>query len=190
MIKFILASGSPRRRDLLNMLGLDFEIRISSADETIPAGISPHDAVKLLSRIKAESVSADYDECVIAADTVVYLDGEILGKPIDTENAVSMLKKLSGNKHQVLTGLTVLYRGKTVSVCESTTVIMRNIKESEINAYVNSGAPLDKAGAYGIQEKAALFISGIEGDYFNVVGLPLCRLSEVLSDEFGIELIN
>jgi len=189
----VLASGSPRRRDLLTQIGLAFSVQISQADETIPEGMSPHLAVQTLSLLKAADVAKQVEKnaVVIAADTIVVLDGEILTKPKDEEDAARMLARLSGREHSVLTGMTVLRRrdGKSVSVTEETKVHFRALSEKEILSYVNSNEPLDKAGAYGIQGLGGLFVEKIEGDYYNVVGLPLCLLGNVLQTEFDFELM-
>lgn len=189
----ILASASPRRRALLEQIGLSFTVFPSQADETIPAGMSPQLAVQTLSLLKAADVAKGQteDALVIAADTVVVSDGEILTKPQSEQDAVAMLSRLSGKRHSVLTGLTVLRRrdGKSVSLAEETFVYFKPLRQAEIVSYVKSGEPMDKAGAYGIQGLGALLIEKIEGDYNNVVGLPLCRLGRLLQEEFDFELI-
>lgn len=191
--RLILASGSPRRRELLEGLGLEFEIVVDPSEEVLREGMTPADTVELLSREKAEHVAAQTEDpaLIIAADTVVALDSQILCKPKDRDEATRMLMSLSGRKHQVYTGLTVLDTGsgKSVSVYEVTTVEFRPVPADEISRYIDTGEPMDKAGAYGIQNLGALFVKGIEGDYFNVVGLPLCRLGEVLKSKFGLDLI-
>ena len=189
----VLASASPRRRALLGQIGLSFTVSPSQADETIPAGMSPQLAVQTLSLSKAADVAKGQteDALVIAADTVVVSDGEILTKPQSEQAAVAMLSRLSGKRHSVLTGLTVLRRrdGKSVSLAEETFVYFKPLQQGEIVSYVKSGEPMDKAGAYGIQGLGALLIEKIEGDYNNVVGLPLCRLGRLLQEEFDFELI-
>ena len=181
-MKLILASQSPRRRELLGLLGLPFEIRVPNADETMEPGKEPAQQVALVSRRKAEATPRDEDTVVIAADTIVVCDGKILGKPKDREDAVRMLRLLSGRTHQVMTGMTVLYGNKVTNCTEVTQVTFRALCDREILRYVDSGEPMDKAGAYGIQGGAALFAQGICGDYFNVVGLPVCRLVQVLQE--------
>ena len=181
-MKLILASQSPRRRELLGLLGIPFEIRVPNADETMDPTGEPAQQVALVSRRKAEATPRDEDTVVIAADTIVVCDGKILGKPKDREDAVRMLRLLSGRTHQVMTGLTVLYGNKVTSCTEVTQVTFRALCDREILRYVDSGEPMDKAGAYGIQGGAALFAQGICGDYFNVVGLPVCRLVQVLQE--------
>ena len=182
----ILASASPRRHELLTAVGLAHTVLTSEADETLPDGIAPADAVEMLSARKAEAVLplAPKGALVIAADTVVALAGEILGKPRDEADARRMLTALSDGAHHVYTGVTVTDGVKTVTAHACTAVRMRKIAEAEIDAYIRTGEPMDKAGAYGIQGRAALFVSGIEGDYANVVGLPLSLLGDILTREF------
>ena len=181
-MKLILASQSPRRRELLGLLGIPFEIRVPNADETMDPTGEPAQQVALVSRRKAEATPRDEYAVVVAADTIVVCDGKILGKPKDPEDAARMLRLLSGRTHQVMTGLTVLYQDKVCSHTEVTQVTFRELSDSEILGYVRSGEPMDKAGAYGIQGGAALFAQGICGDYYNVVGLPVCRLVQVLQE--------
>ena len=176
----ILASQSPRRRELLKYITDDFTVKVSEVDETLPDGISPSEAVLYLSRIKAEPFAAGGDT-VIGADTVVAIDGEILGKPANKEDARAMLTKLSGKTHSVFTGVTVIRDGKEQSFFEETKVKFFNLSENEIEKYIKTGEPLDKAGAYGIQGFGSLLVEKIDGDYFNVVGLPVSRLNRVLS---------
>lgn len=181
-MKLILASQSPRRRELLGLLGIPFEIIVPNADETMDPTQAPARQVAMVSRRKAEATPRDEDTVVVAADTIVVCDGKILGKPRNTEDAVQMLHLLSGRTHQVMTGLTVLYRDKVSSSTEVTEVTFRKLSQDEILRYVRSGEPMDKAGAYGIQGGAALFTQGICGDYYNVVGLPVCRLVQALQE--------
>ncbi len=185
MKHLILASGSPRRRELMSQVGLDFTVVTSDADENIKE-MEPEDYVRELSAIKAQSVLEQYADkedsvIVIGADTIVYHKGEILTKPEDEEDAFRILKSLEGQIHQVYTGVTVIlcqeagsYAGSTFS--EKTDVEVYDMEDGEIAAYVSTGEPLDKAGAYGIQGSFAAYIRGIHGDYTNVVGLPLGRL--------------
>ena len=176
----ILASQSPRRRELLGLLGIPFTVRVADIDETMNPGAAAYSEVARVSRMKAMAVPHEPDDLVIAADTIVVCDGRILGKPRDPEEAKDMLRLLSGRDHQVMTGLTVL-RGEQASVVtEVTDIHFRQLSEREIGAYVASGDPMDKAGAYGIQSGAALFCDRICGDYYNVVGLPVCRLTEIM----------
>ncbi|MBE7010369.1 MAG: septum formation inhibitor Maf [Ruminococcaceae bacterium] len=188
----VLASGSPRRRELLKQIGLDFTVMVSQADETIPEAMDPKLAVQTLSLLKAADVAqkAEKDALIIAADTIVVYENEILTKPKDEQDAVRMLSRLSGKTHSVLTGVTVLRRkdGKSISLTEETFVTFKDLQEQEILSYVKTGEPGDKAGAYGVQGLGGLFIEKIEGDYYNVVGLPLCLLGKLLQTEFDFEL--
>ncbi|MBI1803186.1 MAG: septum formation inhibitor Maf [Ignavibacteria bacterium] len=177
--KLILASGSPRRRHLLNQLGLEFEARESGADEENNVPNNPGDHVRILSERKARAVADDVgDGIVIGADTIVVLDGAILGKPKDPRHAVAMLSMLSGRTHEVYTGFTLLdcSSKKKRSAVEVTKVTFRQLMLQEIEEYVASGSPLDKAGAYGIQDDyGAVFVESIHGCFYNVVGFPLSR---------------
>lgn len=184
MKKLILASGSPRRREILTMAGYTFSV-ISPDAEELSDGV-PEILTVENSRLKAHAALKAVSGVIICADTVVALNGEILGKPHTKENAEKMLSSLSGNTHSVITGYTVTDGEKTVSGFEETKVTMRKIPADEIKAYVEKCSPLDKAGAYGIQEAAGMFVSSLCGDYYNVVGLPLCMISEILRDDFGI----
>ncbi len=190
-MEFILASGSPRRRQLLEQIGLrDFTVRPTDADESLPAGIHPGEAVERLSARKgmAARLQAGPEALILAADTVVALDGAILGKPGGREEAVSMLTALSGRTHQVYTGVTLIRGEEILTEHEVTAVTFRPLAAAEIDAYVQSGEPMDKAGAYGIQGLGALLAERLEGDYFNVMGLPLCRLGRMLA-RFGLDLL-
>ncbi len=179
-MKLILASQSPRRKELLGLLGIPFEVRVSSADETMTPGMDPADQVGEVSRRKALAISRTPEDIVIGADTIVVCDGEILGKPANVQDACRMLRMLSGKAHQVMTGMTVLY-GDTAHTCtEITDVYFRDLTDREISRYVASGEPMDKAGSYGIQGGGALFAQKLVGDYYNVMGLPVCRLFQVL----------
>lgn len=190
-MKIILASKSPRRKEILSMVTSDFEVRVSDADETIEEGIAPFDIPRRLAIKKAETVKLNVDEVIIGCDTVVISpDGEIMGKPTDDNDAIRMLKKLSNTTHYVVSGICIRNKDKQISEAITTKVIMRKLRDSEIENYVNSDHPTDKAGAYGIQEKAGAFVSSIEGDFYNVVGLPLCRICELLRDEFKINLLG
>lgn len=179
----ILASKSPRRRALLEQMGVrDFRIVTPDIDEHMDRDLPPAELVRQISLEKAQAVAAQADPntVVIAADTVVALDGVVLGKPADKEEAFRMLSLLSGNRHQVYTGLTVLRGEQVFSQWEETAVTLRSLTAEEIEAYIATGEPMDKAGAYGIQGYGALFIQGISGDYYNVMGLPVCRLGQIL----------
>jgi len=179
-MRLILASQSPRRKELLGLLGIPFEIQVSQADETMAPGKDPASQVAEVSRRKAAAIAPSNDAVVIAADTIVVCDGVILGKPADREDACRMLRMLSGKAHQVMTGMTVLYGDQIYTCTEVTDVYFRQLSEKEISRYVDSGEPMDKAGAYGIQGGAALFAEKLCGDYYNVMGLPVCRLTQVL----------
>ena len=187
--RVILASGSPRRRELCTAMGLTFTVKTSDVDETIPEGTWPCEAVEMLSRRKAEAVPSE-DAIVIAADTVVAIGDTILGKPQSERDARVMLCMLSGRTHEVFTGVTVRYRGKCLTASAATSVLFRTLTDDEITAYVATGEPMDKAGAYGIQGLGALLVSGIEGDYFTIVGFPVCRVAEKLKNEFGIDCLK
>ena len=193
MNKIILASQSPRRRQLLEQIGLeDFTILVPDADESYDETATPQEIVSSICRkkaIAAQLLAKDDEAIIITADTMVFLDGLRLGKPRSEAEAVEMLRSLSGRTHQVCTGVTVC-RGETLDTrCETTGVVFRPLTEAEILSYVRSGDPMDKAGAYGIQGKAALFVSGIDGDYFNVMGLPLHLLGQMLNG-FGVKLFE
>lgn len=176
----ILGSQSPRRKELLGLLRLPFEIRVADIDETLDTAVSVEEAVAALSRRKAEAIPRTPEDIVIAADTIVVLDGCVLGKPKDDADAKRMLKSLSGRTHQVMTGITVCKGERVVSHTEITDVSFRALSEKDILSYLATGDHKDKAGAYGIQNGAALFVEKLCGDYFNVVGLPVCRLSQIL----------
>ncbi|HHU21903.1 MAG TPA: septum formation protein Maf [Clostridiales bacterium] len=190
-MSIILASASSRRRELLEMLGVkDLKVIPSRADETLPSGHSPKEAACHLSLVKAREVAArcSPEDIIIAADTIVEAEGRILGKPVDEKQAAAMLRSLSGRSHRVFTGVTVIGGGRELTCAEETVVRFRPITESEIWAYIATGEPMDKAGAYGAQGIASLFVEGVHGDFFNVMGLPLCRLGKMLS-ELGVDLI-
>ncbi len=197
MRKYILASASPRRRELLEQLGIDFDIMVAPIDESgIDKGMTPDLYTGVLSMYKAAAVAkvlreqGRTKEIIIAADTIVYLDGKILGKPADDNDAKRMLMDLSGKEHEVYTGLCVMRikDGYSVSRSVKTMVSFKALSEEEIDAYIKTGEPSDKAGAYAIQGKASAFIKSITGDYFNVVGLPLSELYDILKNEFDIKL--
>lgn len=175
----ILASKSPRRRELLSLITTDFEIKSADVDESLPDGISPKEAVEYLSKIKAEPFNNGVD-IVIGADTVVAVDDEILGKPADRQQAAEMLKSLSGKYHSVFTGVTVIKPENTITFSVETKVKFFDLTDEEIRNYIATGECDDKAGAYGIQGKGALLVEKINGDYFNVVGLPVSELNKYL----------
>lgn len=185
----VLASASPRRRELLHVLLDEFEIQPAVGEECTPNAGDAASIVRSLALAKAREVAANRpSDLVIGADTVVELEGRILGKPANGEAAVEMLRQLSGKRHRVHTGLAVMRDGVELNDAVESTVCFRELSEAEIAAYVATGEPMDKAGAYAIQGKASLFIEGIEGDYFNIVGLPLYRLGGLLQ-QFGVELL-
>ena len=180
----ILASKSPRRRELLSALGYDFEIHTKETDEGLPEGMHPKVGVEILSVRKAMAVLCDFcdSDYIIASDTLVEIDGEPLGKPIDEADAVRMLMRLSGNPHRVHSGVAVLHNGKIYSGSDTSTVIFRPFDESEAHAYVMTGEPMDKAGAYGIQGLGGRLVDKVEGEIDTIVGLP-CKLLKKLMAE-------
>ena len=181
-MQLILASASPRRKELLGLFKIPFTIRVADIDETMDNAKSPFDEVARVSRLKALAVERQEKDIVIAADTIVVCEDRVLGKPKDAAEAVEMLSALSGRDHQVMTGCTVL-RGETLQTfTEVTDLHFRELSRKEIENYVASGEPMDKAGAYGIQGGAALFCERMVGDYYNVMGLPVCRLGQVLKE--------
>ncbi|MDR1378308.1 MAG: Maf family protein [Synergistaceae bacterium] len=210
-IDILLASGSPRRRELLKELGWKFRVAVPQVDESPLPGESPDKLCLRLAATKAQAVAktnaaAAMNEklmnenlmlmnenlmnenlLIIAADTVVVVDGDVLGKPRNEEESLKMIERLQGRTHEVLTGLGVRWKGRATSALERTWVCFRPLNEAAMRAYVKTGEGLDKAGAYAIQGKGALLVSSIEGDYFNVVGLPLCRLAAML-EALGLDL--
>lgn len=184
----ILASQSPRRRELLERMGLaHFDVIPAKGEERSDPAVTPAQLVEELSRQKAAEIAASYpDALVIAADTVVSVDGTVLGKPRDRDDAVRMLSLLSGREHTVYSGLTVCRQGRYVTGHEATLVRFRPLSHEDISHYVSTGEPMDKAGAYGIQGYGCTLVEGISGDYYNVMGLPVCRLSRILAD-FGVD---
>jgi septum formation protein len=191
MKQLILASQSPRRKMLLEQLGLTgFLIRPARGPEPLPAeNLSPAEAVRAIALAKGREVAATArpGELVLAADTMVCLDGALLGKPRDEAEAVDMLTQLSGAKHTVYTGVALFLDGKIHTGVEATDVFFRPLSPEEIQAYVATGEPMDKAGSYGLQGLASVFVRRIEGDMYNVIGLPLCRVAE-LAAEMGVRL--
>ncbi len=175
----ILASKSPRRKELLSFITTDFTVKSADVDETLPQGITPDKAVEYLSKIKAEPLKNEND-IVIGADTVVALDGKILGKPRDEADAFATLRMLSGKEHSVFTGVSVIKGEKIETFSVQTKVKMFDLTDEEIEEYIETAEPFDKAGSYGIQGKGSLLVEKIDGDYFNVVGLPISRLNRVL----------
>lgn len=175
----ILASQSPRRQELLKYITNDFKIKTADVDEALPNGITPSDAVLYLSKIKAEPFKNEND-IVIGADTVVAIDDKILGKPTDKNDAKAMLRSLSGKYHSVFTGVSLIKGEKIDSFFVETRVKFFDLTDEEIEKYVDSNEPMDKAGAYGIQGLGSLLVEKIDGDYFNVVGLPISQLNRHL----------
>lgn len=183
-MKIVLASASPRRKELISLICEGVEIRPAECDETLPEGIGARDAVEHLSKIKndaARKLSAE-NEIVISADTVVAVDNKILGKPVDKSDARRMISLLNGRTHQVYTGVTISFENNVITFSEKTDVTFFQLTDEEIESYISTSEPYDKAGAYGIQGKASLLVSGINGDYFNVVGLPVARLNRALKE--------
>ena len=181
MQSMILASKSPRRQELIRNITEDFEVIVSDAPELLPPEITPEEAAVYLSALKARAVSALHpDRIVIGADTVVILDGKVLGKPRNKDDAFSMLRSLSGRIHTVITGCCLIRDGRERSFGERTRVEFYPLSDREIEDYIATGDPFDKAGSYGIQGRGCLFVKGIEGDFFNVMGLPVARLNREL----------
>ncbi len=195
MPQFILASNSPRRREILTMLGIDFEVIVSDCDENIENGLSPNTAVCELARRKAEAVFRDLpnaDNCIVlGSDTMVWDGTRPLGKPKDKDDAYNTLMSLSDKEHSVFTGIALIGNidGKTVSVSEAaeTKVVFAELSEAEVRSYVDSGEPLDKAGSYGIQGRGGIFVKELHGDYYNVVGLPISLMRQMLKRHFGLD---
>ena len=197
MIDFILASGSPRRKELLELMGLEFKVIVSQADEdSVSKDLKPGLYVQELALLKASATAKEVlrnkNAVIISADTIVTLDGQILGKPKDEDDAFNMLSKLLGREHEVYTGYCVMRISDGKAVCGKvrTKVKFKDLSDDKIRGYINSGEPMDKAGAYGIQGLGSLLIEKIDGDYFNVVGLPISALADTLEDEFDIKLLT
>lgn len=196
MAEFILASGSPRRKELLSAIGIDFDVVVSDADEDsiskdAPVEIYVQELALLKAAATAKNVLKKKKALIIAADTIVTLDGKILGKPQDEDDAFNMLSELSGRTHAVYTGYCIMRISDGFTVCNrvKTEVTFKLLDDEKIRSYIRTGEPMDKAGAYGIQGLGALLIEKIDGDYFNVVGLPISSLADTLSGEFDIELL-
>ena len=187
----VLASASPRRQELLQLMGLDFIVRTAPHDETMNPFANPMDEVARVSQIKAQAVYplCHEEDIVVAADTIVVIDGRELGKPHTQQDAFDMLSLLSGRTHEVVTVLSVCRGERTESEAVVTRVTFRALTDEEIRAYIATGEPMDKAGSYGIQGYGAMFVSRIEGDYFSVMGLPLCPLCRMLR-AFGISILT
>ena len=199
MHSIILASQSPRRQELIRTITDAFEVAVSPVKEILPESIAPEEAPVYLAALKAGAVAAEHpDRTVIGADTVVILDGQILGKPRDTDDAARMLRLLSGKTHTVITGCCIILGDRERRFCERTEVAFYPLTDREIADYIATGEPMDKAGAYGIQGRGSLFVRGINGDYFNVMGLPVGLLNrelkaflnqeEAISDGGGMQL--
>ena len=191
MAQIVLASGSPRRRELLQRIGItDFDVRVPQTEENFPEGLSPSEVVEYISREKAASAAqlCTAEEIVITADTMVFLDQARLGKPRDEADALRMLTALQGRHHTVCTGVTVRRGDDILTQSETTHVYFRPASEAELRAYIATGEPMDKAGAYGVQGKGALLVEKLDGDFFNVMGLPVLRLSRMLV-HFGVQLL-
>ncbi len=177
MKKIILASSSPRRRELLKTAGLEFEIHVKDVDESVPEGTPPAEAAMMTAAKKASVIASEYrDDIVIGADTIVVANGKILGKPKDEADAECMLKMLSGIEHEVITGVCIKCGKLSHSFAQISKVKFYDLTDEEIKAYVASGEPMDKAGAYGIQGLGCTLVEKIEGDYFNIVGLPVATV--------------
>ena len=187
-MQLILASASPRRKELLGLFHIPFTIRVADIDETMDHTKSPFDEVARVSALKAKAVERQEDDIIIAADTIVVCEGKVLGKPRDAAEAVEMLQLLSGRDHQVMTGCTVLKGDRAETFTEVTDLHFRELSRKEIENYVASGEPMDKAGSYGVQGKGALLVEKLDGDFFNVMGLPVLRLSRML-EHFGVKLL-
>ena len=179
-MKLILASQSPRRKELLSLFGLPFTVCVADIDETMDPGKPACEEVARVSRCKALAVPREKEDVVIAADTIVVCQGQVLGKPRSEQQAYEMLSLLSGRDHQVMTGVTVLRGAKEEVFTEITDLHFRPLSHREIENYIRTGEPMDKAGSYGIQGGAAMFCEKMSGDYYNVMGLPVCRLGQVL----------
>ena len=190
MARIVLASGSPRRQELLRRMGIDaFTVRVPQVEEAFPAGLTPQETVEYISREKSQAVPSDAEEIVITADTMVFLDDKKLGKPADEAEALAMLNALQGRHHTVCTGVTVRQGQRALTRAQTTDVYFRRATEKELRAYIAGGEPMDKAGAYGVQGQGALLVERIDGDFFNVMGLPVVLLSEMLK-EFGVTLLG
>ena len=187
-MNLVLASGSPRRRELLERMGVPFTVRVPDVEERVPEGLPPRATVEAISREKAEAAESRPGELVITADTMVFLDGARLGKPADEDDALRMLLSLQGRRHVVCTGVTVRRDAEFRTDSEETAVYFRPASREELLRYVRTGEPMDKAGAYGLQGRGALLVRRLEGDYSNVIGLPLPLLARMLAS-FGVTLL-
>lgn len=191
-MKVILASKSPRRKEILETMGVDFEIDVADVDESVSDSLTPVEAVCEISKRKADAVLERHKEggcIVISADTVVVIDGRIIGKPKNEEDAFDIIKSLSGRTHEVYSGFTVCSSDKSGTDFEVTQVHFRELCDDEIMRYIATGECMDKAGAYGIQQKGNLFVQYIHGDYYNVVGFPISKICVTIKELFGINLL-
>ncbi len=179
--RVLLASASPRRRELLTLIGIEHEVRPSNIDEAYLAGELPRQHAERLAREKAIAID-EHDAVTIGSDTIVVVDGDVLGKPRDRAHAAEMLRRLSGRSHVVMTGVAVRWRGRLASGLEEVGVTFRRLGDDEIERYIDTGEPMDKAGAYGIQGFGATIVDRVDGDYFAVMGLPLNRLVRLLRE--------
>ena len=177
----ILASASPRRKELMELITGNFRIIPSDCDETLPEGIAPEDTAQYLSGLKCASIAEVYESSIVIGCDTVVICGEVMGKPKDRDDAERMLRLLSGRTHKVITGVTIAYKDKKLSFSEVTEVTFLDLSDEDIALYIESGEPFDKAGAYGIQGLGSMLVSGIKGDFFNVVGLPVSRLAQELA---------
>ena len=192
MARIILASGSPRRQELLRRMGIaDFDIRVPQAEESYPENLTPEEIVCYISREKSDAAQllCGREDIIITADTMVFLEDRRLGKPKGEGEALEMLTALAGRRHTVCTGVTVRQGDSVLTRAQHTDVYFRPATQSELQAYIRTGEPMDKAGAYGVQGQGALLVERIDGDFFNVMGLPVLLLSEMLR-EFGINLLE
>ena len=188
MKRLILASNSPRRKELLAHCEIPFDVLSENIDETINPTLAIDDAIADLAHRKAEAVFVNHSDCVvIGCDTIVVYNNEILGKPIDEEDAYRMLKQLSGTTHQVITGCAVLTKEKEYQFATVSDVTFKPLSDQMIRNYIASKEPMDKAGAYGIQGKAGCFIASINGDYYSIMGLPLCKLHTILNELYNLD---
>lgn len=190
-MSIILASKSPRRQELLKLLGLEFTVHTADIDEHMDPSLPPEQEVARVSAEKARAVAKDCaeEDIIISADTIVVIDGQILGKPKSEADAIRMLNLLSGRRHEVMTGLTILSGGQSQTRVVRTGIEFRRLTDREIDAYVATGEPMDKAGAYGIQGRASIFVSHLDGDYFCVMGLPVCTLTQMLRER-GVTVLG
>ncbi len=188
-MNIILASQSPRRRELLGKMGLEFSVQAADIDETMDPTCPPEQEVARVSRGKAAAILADENAVIVAADTIVVCQGKILGKPHSKEEARQMLRQLAGKTHQVMTGCAVRHGDVLLHHTEITDVEFRPLAGAEIEAYLETGEPMDKAGAYGIQGMGGLFVQRLSGDYYNVMGLPVCALAQMLR-QVGVRILG